>query len=146
MDTYRPPQKKSQPSPPVGQEALVKFKYPQRIPEFRQPSPGLLLLGENEAEPIKPWKDASRCQLTKNPNFADRDKKTYLNIAASFYERAKRFKEAEEAAQNQKKTKAAKSCPAVLATKLNGFWFVPLRPSAALFYLAVQKILPRRPR
>ncbi len=86
MDTYR--SAKDLPKAlQAGKEALAK--YPSD-PAIR--SSQALLLGENEQtdEAVK----MLRVQLTKSE--ADRD--TYLNIA-QVYERAKRYKEAEEAAR-----------------------------------------------
>ena len=86
MDTYR--SAKDLPKAlQAGREALAKYPTDPGIRASQA-----LLLGENEQtdEAVK----MLRLQLTKSE--ADRD--TYLNIA-QVYERAKRFKEAEEAAR-----------------------------------------------
>jgi tetratricopeptide (TPR) repeat protein len=85
MDTYRSA-KDLQKALQAGKDALAK--YPND-PGIR--SSQALLLGENEQtdEAIK----MLRAQLTKS----DADRDTYLNIA-QVYERARRFKEAEDAA------------------------------------------------
>jgi len=85
MDTYRAAKDLSK-ALQTGKEALVK--YPSD-PAIR--SSQALLLGENEQtdEAVK----MLRVQLTKS----DADRDTYLNIA-QVYERAKRYKEAEDAA------------------------------------------------
>ncbi len=85
MDTYR--SAKDLPKAlQSGREALVKYPNDPGIRASEA-----LLLGENEQtdEAVK----MLRVQLTKS----DADRDTYLNIA-QVYERAKRFKEAEEAA------------------------------------------------
>jgi len=85
MDTYR--SAKDLPKAlQSGREALVKYPNDPGIRASQA-----LLLGENEQtdEAVK----MLRVQLTKS----DADRDTYLNIA-QVYERAKRFKEAEEAA------------------------------------------------
>ena len=85
MDTYRTA-KDLPKALQAGKEALAKYPRDQAIRSSQA-----LLLGENEQtdEAVK----MLRAQLTKTE--ADRD--TYLNIA-QVYERAKRYKEAEEAA------------------------------------------------
>jgi tetratricopeptide (TPR) repeat protein len=85
MDTYRSAKDLSK-ALQAGREALAKYPNDPGIRASQA-----LLLGENEQteEAVK----MLRLQLTKSE--ADRD--TYLNIA-QVYERAKRFKEAEDAA------------------------------------------------
>jgi tetratricopeptide (TPR) repeat protein len=85
MDTYRSAKDLTK-ALQSGREALVKYPNDPGIRASQA-----LLLGENEQtdEAVK----MLRVQLTKS----DADRDTYLNIA-QVYERAKRFKEAEEAA------------------------------------------------
>jgi len=85
MDTYRSAKDLTK-ALQAGKEALVKYPNDPGIRASQA-----LLLGENEQtdEAVK----MLRVQLTKS----DADRDTYLNIA-QVYERAKRFKEAEEAA------------------------------------------------
>jgi tetratricopeptide (TPR) repeat protein len=85
MDTYRSAKDLTK-ALQAGREALVKYPNDPGIRASQA-----LLLGENEQtdEAVK----MLRVQLTKS----DADRDTYLNIA-QVYERAKRFKEAEEAA------------------------------------------------
>src|SRR6202030_1015640 len=85
MDTYR--SAKDLPKAlQAGKEALAKYPNDPAIRASQA-----LLLGENEQtdEAVK----LLRTQLTKS----DADRDTYLNIA-QVYERAKRYKEAEQAA------------------------------------------------
>ncbi len=85
MDTYRSAKDLTK-ALQSGREALVKYPNDPGIRASQA-----LLLGENEQtdEAVK----MLRVQLTKS----DADRDTYLNIA-QVYERARRFKEAEEAA------------------------------------------------
>jgi tetratricopeptide (TPR) repeat protein len=85
MDTYRAA-KDLPKALQAGKEALVKYPNDPAIRASQA-----LLLGENEQtdEAVK----LLRAQLTKS----DADRDTYLNIA-QVYERAKRYKEAEQAA------------------------------------------------